>query len=110
MNPVEETHQQGLLSIENLDEVLKQDRMDCDVGIQIAHDGRIWLCVNGLAFIRFKPKRKSLREIEDRQIELADLAVKRSWTQEERDEFRRLCAERDAHLRPEYKRRMSLNQ
>ena len=54
---VEETHQRGLLSIENLQLVLEVERMDCDVGLQTSADGRIWLCVNGVAFIRFKPSR-----------------------------------------------------
>lgn len=27
----------------------------CDVGIQVATDGRIWVCINGAAFLRFKP-------------------------------------------------------
>ncbi len=58
MKEVKETHQQGMISIENLEMILKQDTQNCDVGIQISHDGRIWLCVNGVAFVRFKPKRK----------------------------------------------------
>ena len=56
---IRETHQQGLLSIENF-EIIQQtvNRMNCDVGIQTCHDGRIWLCVNGIALIRFKPQRR----------------------------------------------------
>jgi len=52
-----ETHKQGLLSIENLEHIQAMNKMDCDVGVQIAYDGRIWLCVNDVAFIRFKPDR-----------------------------------------------------
>lgn len=59
---VQEFHQQGNLSIENRDEVVamlqnaaeREDRT-VDVGLQVAPDGRIWLCVEGTAFIRFKP-------------------------------------------------------
>ena len=50
-----ETHKQGLLSIENLERIQQMNKLDVDVGVQIAHDGRIWLCVEGMAFIRFKP-------------------------------------------------------
>ncbi len=61
MVKVPETHQQGFLSIENLDMIVNNvevDRMNCDVGLQTSPDGRIWLCVNGIAFIRFKPKQR----------------------------------------------------
>jgi len=47
------THQQGQMSIE--DAFPKGTNKDCDFGIQIARDGRVWICVNGKAFIRFKP-------------------------------------------------------
>ena len=52
-----ETHRQGLVLVENKDLVLSQNLMDADFGVQISHDGRVWICVNGLAFIRFKPHR-----------------------------------------------------
>jgi hypothetical protein len=29
--------------------------LNCDVGIQVATDGRIWVCIDGSAFLRFKP-------------------------------------------------------
>lgn len=55
-----ERHQEGVLSIENLDEVQKMVRVDSrtqrvDFGLQVAPDGRIWVCVNGIAFLRFSP-------------------------------------------------------
>lgn len=50
-----ERHEQGHLMIENADVIDAFDKSNCDVGIQIATDGRIWLCVNGVAFIRFSP-------------------------------------------------------
>jgi len=58
---VEEFHQQGSLSIENRDEVIEVLQLahkvegTVDVGLQVSAEGRIWLCVNGTAFIRFKP-------------------------------------------------------
>ena len=56
-----ETHRQGYLSIENDEIVRGMDLSDCDVGIQVSHDGRIWLCVNSVAWIRFKPSGKDQR-------------------------------------------------
>ena len=29
--------------------------MEGDLGIQVAKDGRVWVCINGIAFLRFKP-------------------------------------------------------
>ena len=55
MKPYEETHQQGFLSIEK---VVTESIKDCDFGVQIAEDGRVWICIDGIAFLRFSPKRK----------------------------------------------------
>jgi len=59
-----ETHQEGLMSIEK---AFSTCQHHCDLGIQVAADGRIWLCVNGEAYIRFKPMSeetyKGLRKI-----------------------------------------------
>jgi len=46
-----ETHQKGVITKEN-DFVFP---IEGDFGIQIARDGRVWVCINGVAFIRFKP-------------------------------------------------------
>jgi hypothetical protein len=53
MKEYKETHQQGFITFEK---EMKVGYMDADVGIQIAEDGRIWLCINGEAAIRFRPK------------------------------------------------------
>ena len=29
--------------------------LEGDLGIRIAEDGRVWICINGVSFIRFKP-------------------------------------------------------
>ena len=47
-----ETHQTGLISIE---QKLLVDQLTGDFAIQIAEDGRIWICIEGIATIRFKP-------------------------------------------------------
>ena len=53
-----ETHQQGAISIENIPTMVGWDGsyMEGDLGIQIASDGRVWVCIDGVAFLRFKPK------------------------------------------------------
>ena len=55
MEVIEETHMNGLITIES--EVKTHIG---DLGIQIAKDGRIWICIDGVAFIRFKPLSKNL--------------------------------------------------
>lgn len=51
MKELKETHTQGFLSVERNIE----SNLDCDFGIQIADDGRVWICIDGVSFIRFKP-------------------------------------------------------
>ena len=46
-----EIHQRGMLSIET---EIKSNH-DCDFGVMIAEDGRVWICIDGIAFIRFRP-------------------------------------------------------
>ena len=51
----EETHCKGHISIEKID---YNGMIEGDLGIQIAPDGRVWICIDGIAFLRFKPKNK----------------------------------------------------
>ena len=55
MKEYPETHQQGFISMEN---VPKETAMYGDLGIQIAKDGRVWVCIDGIAFLRFRPNIK----------------------------------------------------
>ena len=48
-------HRQGYLTIENVEMILEFDTSNCDFGIQAAEDGRVWICINGIAFLRFRP-------------------------------------------------------
>jgi hypothetical protein len=57
MKEIPETHQKGFVSIE---QDLKRTNKIADIGIQIAKDGRIWICIDGAALIRFKPLLKNL--------------------------------------------------
>lgn len=57
MKELKETHQRGLVSVENLPE---QRYLEGDLGVQIARDGRIWICIDGIAFLRFRPGRTEL--------------------------------------------------
>lgn len=52
MKEYKESHQRGYLTIEK--EIPKLTK-DCDLGIQIAKDGRVWICIDGQAFLRFHP-------------------------------------------------------
>ena len=63
---VAEFHQQGSLGISNHAEVITMLRQahvgaeQVDVGLQVGPDGRIWICINGMAFLRFKPGNKQM--------------------------------------------------
>ena len=48
-----EKHQYGFISIEQ-----EMHNKEGDLGAQIAKDGRIWICIDGQAAIRFKPTLK----------------------------------------------------
>lgn len=67
MKDYPETHQRGHISIENIPDAMYQQylrnnfnplSMSGDFGIQIAKDGRVWVCIDGIAFIRFSPDRR----------------------------------------------------
>ena len=47
-----EIHQQGNISVEK---ELKRGLIKGDFGIQISSDGRVWICIDSIATIRFKP-------------------------------------------------------
>jgi len=60
MRDYPEEHQQGFISVENKKEILYRgvkfdETIRGDFGIQIAKDGRVWICINGISFIRFSP-------------------------------------------------------
>jgi len=60
MREYPEKHQQGFISISNKSEILNRENdfdesIRGDFGVQIAKDGRVWICINGIAFIRFTP-------------------------------------------------------
>ena len=55
MKEYPETHQTGFISIENIPD---KKAIIGDLGIQISKDGRIWVCVDGVALLRFMTNRK----------------------------------------------------
>jgi hypothetical protein len=55
MKAMQETHMKGTIEIGNLEFITGKPLLNDDLGIQIAEDGRIWICINGVAFLRFKP-------------------------------------------------------
>lgn len=56
---IPETHLRGHISLENVDLVQHFNLDNTDFGIQIAKDGRVWICANTIAVIRFKPNRET---------------------------------------------------
>jgi len=46
------THCQGIISIE---EISNEKMFYGDLGIQISPNGKVWICINGQAFLRFNP-------------------------------------------------------
>lgn len=59
-----ETHQNGRVDVHNRDliDAALATGGEVDFGVQIAWDGRVWVCVNGMAFLRFKPARKEVSD------------------------------------------------
>lgn len=58
MKAYPETHQQGTILFENvshLEHLHDAGVMKGDFGIMIAEDGRVWICIDGIAFVRFTP-------------------------------------------------------
>jgi hypothetical protein len=53
MKEYPETHQVGSITI---DKIPRSLRIKGDLGIQIAEDGRVWICINGESFMRFRPE------------------------------------------------------
>ena len=52
MQEIKETHQTGIITVE---QNLQMQGKICDFGIQVAKDGRVWICVDGEALLRFRP-------------------------------------------------------
>ena len=53
-----ETHQKGSLSVDKT----ITSMIDCDFGIKIAEDGRVWICIDGQSVLRFKPEWSTKKE------------------------------------------------
>ena len=54
---IPQTEFHGLISIES--EFKSGEGL---LGIQTSEDGRIWICINGVAFLRFKPFREETKK------------------------------------------------
>jgi len=52
MKEYAEQHAQGTILIENIPD---SSVVKGDLGVQIAADGRVWICIDGAAFLRFSP-------------------------------------------------------
>jgi len=63
IKPYPETHQRGMIEVNLTDEISWQKIKNVqfglhDLGVQIAEDGRVWICIDGVSFLRFKPSIK----------------------------------------------------
>ncbi len=56
MKELKETHQTGLITEEN-GFIFP---IEGDFGLRVAKDGRVWICINGIMFLRFRPVGLSL--------------------------------------------------
>lgn len=62
MKKYPEVTQHGVVSIENIPQQLSArigltalPSFEGDLGVQIAEDGRVWINIDGVCFLRFKP-------------------------------------------------------
>jgi hypothetical protein len=58
MKGFDELHMEGSLLVDA--DIAKSD-LDCDIGISIGADGRVWICKNGQSLLRFKPNKKEMK-------------------------------------------------
>lgn len=49
------TSSYGMITIENLETFKGKSLILGSLGVQISKDGRLWICIDGVAFLRFKP-------------------------------------------------------
>lgn len=54
MDAYPEQHVDGFITLEN-QHLFTENAFQGDLGVQIASDGRVWVCINGVAFIRCTP-------------------------------------------------------
>lgn len=59
MKEYPEQHAEGIISIEKIPD---SKLIKGDLGIQISKDGRVWICIDGIAFLRFRPFLKNEKE------------------------------------------------
>lgn len=51
----EPVYQQGVVDL-HPEGLLPYDATNCTFGVQMSDDGRVWVCINGQTFLRFKPR------------------------------------------------------
>ena len=54
-----ETQCKGNISIE---QISYNSIINGTLGIQIASDGRVWICIDGQSFLRFRPEIKGVKK------------------------------------------------
>lgn len=51
-------HDEGTITIDNVPD---KKAFIGDLGIQISEDGRVWICIDGLSFLRFTPRKNKTK-------------------------------------------------
>lgn len=64
-------YQRGSVLID-LQSIVGYDPFDCIFGVQLHDDGRIWVCINGVTWLRFKPNGKDILELVEKFMEKTD--------------------------------------
>ncbi len=59
-----ETHGYGTISIENMPDELDSDpgHMSGNFEVLTAEDGKVWINIDGICFLRFHPRKKAVKK------------------------------------------------
>lgn len=76
--PYDETHFQGLIFYEKN---IQSGVVEGDIGVQVAKDGRVWICVDGQSLIRFTPSSigGGMKQILDALDRFEESVKERAW-------------------------------
>jgi hypothetical protein len=65
-------YQEGTVTLDTPDLFQRLDLDNCQFGVQVAEDGRVWVCINSVSVLRFKPKVITTVMVDDRHAEMLD--------------------------------------
>jgi hypothetical protein len=65
-------YQHGAVMLDTPDLFQRLDLTDCEFGVQVGADGRVWVCINGMTALRFKPAVITTVMVDDRHAKMLD--------------------------------------